>query len=182
MVVLKGNIVTLRKHRMSDLEELYKNLNDYEVAKWFQMFEWPMTRKKVRDFLKSAIALNREKKPTAMRFAIVLNSTKKVIGCINLHNIKYDAKSGETGTWIGSKYWGKGINQEAKELLIGYWFNKMKFNKVVLNCVDVNENSKRAIEKLGAKREGILREHRILEGKYHDLYTHSILKNEWKCR
>ncbi|MBW3003187.1 GNAT family N-acetyltransferase [Candidatus Woesearchaeota archaeon] len=180
MVILKGKTITLRDHRMKDLEDIYKHINDYEIAKWFQGWKWPITRKKVKDFLKNAVALGRKKKPSAIRLAIVLNSTKEVIGCINFHSLNYDSNSAETGTWIGKKYWGQGINREAKRLLLDYGFKKLKLHRVVLTCTSINKRSKRAIEKLGAKKEAVLREKKKIGNRYYDVYLYSILKKEWR--
>lgn len=179
MVVLKGKKISLRFHRKTDVEDLYRHLNDYDIAKWFQGFKWPITRKKVVDFIDYAVALSRKKRPKAIRFAIILNSTKEIVGCTNLHGIDYDKKAGETGTWIGREYWGQGINKEAKLLLLDYGFNKIKLEKVKISHADNNKRSMRAVAKLGIHKEGILRENKRIGGKYYDVHKYSILKKEW---
>ncbi|MEA3430126.1 MAG: GNAT family protein [Nanoarchaeota archaeon] len=179
MIVLKGEHITLRNHRMSDADDIYRNINDPRICKMIYGLPWPYKKKHAKDFLKTWVG-RREKKPCAIRFAIVLNETKEVIGCINLHSINWQHKRAETGTWLGVNHWGKGYNIESKKLLLNYAFKKLKLHKIILGTLSKNKRSQKAIKKLGAKKEAILKDHMFIEGKYYDSITYRILKKEWK--
>jgi RimJ/RimL family protein N-acetyltransferase len=72
------------------------------------------------------------------------------------------------------------VNTECKYLLLEYAFEKLDCIRVQFKTDLRNERSQRAIERLGAKREGVLRNHMIKpDGKYRDSVYYSILDNEW---
>ncbi|MCW2165181.1 Protein N-acetyltransferase, RimJ/RimL family [Microbacterium hydrothermale] len=83
-------------------------------------------------------------------------------------------------TWYGRAFQGGTTNPAAKLLLLGHAFDAWGVNRVALRCDARNERSARAIERLGATREGRLRRHRIApDGSVADTLYFSILREEW---
>ncbi|WP_310627353.1 GNAT family protein [Limnohabitans sp.] len=79
-----------------------------------------------------------------------------------------------------SNYVDTAINTEAKYLLMQYWFEVQQANAVEFRTHFFNEASRRAIERLGAKQDGILRSHQILkDGSIRDTVVYSIIVSEW---
>jgi RimJ/RimL family protein N-acetyltransferase len=83
-------------------------------------------------------------------------------------------------TWIGKAFQGTHVNPAAKRLLLGHAFEDLGMERVQLKCDGRNVQSQRAIEKLGAIREGVLRRHMTLpDGFMRDTVMYSILADEW---
>ncbi|MBK5279435.1 MAG: GNAT family N-acetyltransferase, partial [Bacteroidia bacterium] len=84
------------------------------------------------------------------------------------------------GTWYGSNFQRTIINTECKYLLLGHAFETLGAIRVQLKTDLRNERSQKAIERIGAVREGILRNHMILpDGRHRDSVYYSILDSEW---
>ncbi len=84
------------------------------------------------------------------------------------------------GTWYAPKFQRTGVNTECKYLLLKYAFETMSCIRVQFKADARNLVSLRAIERLGAQREGVLRNHYILpDGTYRDSVYFSIVEKEW---
>jgi RimJ/RimL family protein N-acetyltransferase len=96
-------------------------------------------------------------------------------------NIDLEDRSLEIGgTWYGLDYQGTLVNTECKYLLLKHAFETLGCIRVWLKTDARNLRSQRAIEKLGAIREGVLRNHMLLpDGYIRDSVVYSILPNEW---
>lgn len=114
-------------------------------------------------------------------FAVIWLPTGKAVGCTRYMNIIQEHRSLEIGgTWYGLEYQGTLANPSCKYLLLKHAFETLGCIRVQLKTDRRNERSQRAIEKLGAIKEGILRNHMILEdGYFRDSVFYSILPGEW---
>lgn len=84
------------------------------------------------------------------------------------------------GTWYGRPYQGTEVNPHCKLLLLGNAFENLGMERVEFKTDVLNTPSRKAIEKLGARQEGILRSNRIVQnGRRRDTAVYSILRNEW---
>lgn len=83
-------------------------------------------------------------------------------------------------TWIGHRFQGTGLNTNMKFLMLQYAFETLKFEKVEFRIDARNAKSRRAVEKLGATLEGILRKNVKMKGGYRrNSCCYGILKEEW---
>ncbi len=84
------------------------------------------------------------------------------------------------GTWYGSKFHGTDVNPNCKMLMMSHAFETLSMQRVEYKTDVLNERSRRAIMKLGAKQDGILRSDRIVQGdRRRDTIYYSILAEEW---
>jgi len=84
------------------------------------------------------------------------------------------------GTWYGLEFQRTAVNTECKYLLLKHAFETLDCIRVQLKTDSRNERSQRAIERIGAKHEGVLRNHMILpDGRYRDSVYYSIIDSEW---
>ena len=83
------------------------------------------------------------------------------------------------GTFYANKVQRTGVNTEAKRLLLTHAFDAMGVQCVQIRTDALNIRSQRAIERLGAKRDGVLRGHQIVGGRLRDSVVYSILDREW---
>ena len=84
------------------------------------------------------------------------------------------------GTWYGTDFQRTAVNTECKYLLLTHAFETLKCIRVQIKTDLRNIRSQKAIERIGAKKEGILRNHMILsDGRYRDSVFYSIIDTEW---
>ncbi len=83
------------------------------------------------------------------------------------------------GTFYAKSMQRTGVNTEAKLLLLGHAFEVLQCNAVQIRTDWFNRASQRAIERLGAKRDGVLRSHQVMDGRVRDIVVYSIISCEW---
>lgn len=133
----------------------------------------------MRNYFEKAI-LQREQK---QRYAFVIfDKTKNAYaGSTSFGNISNENLRVEIGwTWLGKEFQRTGLNQHCKFLLLQYAFEKLQFKRVELKTDARNQQSRKAIEGIGAIYEGALRSHTIMsDGHRRDTVYYSILSDEW---
>ncbi len=107
--------------------------------------------------------------------------TGQAFGSTSMFDIDLVNRSLEIGfTWIGRTHRRTGANTEAKRLLLSYAFETMGMNRVQLKTDARNVRSQRAMARIGATREGVLRAHRVLpDGFVRDSAVFSVVRGEW---
>lgn len=119
--------------------------------------------------------------PGHLPFAIVEPAKGKAVGSTRFLNIREEHRSAEIGwTWLGQEWQRTAINTEAKLLLLTHAFEQWRCIRVELKTDSRNERSQAAIERIGAVREGTLRNHMIVQGEhYRDSVYFSVTDAEW---
>ncbi len=114
-------------------------------------------------------------------FAIVGKSDQRAIGSTRYLNIEPAHRTLEIGwTWIGTKYQRTAVNTECKYLLLRHAFEQLGAVRVQFKTDARNEQSQRAIERIGAVKEGVLRKsHTTYTGYIRDSVYYSIIDDEW---
>jgi RimJ/RimL family protein N-acetyltransferase len=125
--------------------------------------------------------LNRASKGTDLPFVVIHRESGKVAGATRYLNILPNDRGLEVGgTWYGPDYQRTPVNTECKYLLLTHAFETLKYIRVQLKTDQRNERSQKAIERIGAKKEGVLRNHMILpDGRYRHSVYYSIIDSEW---
>jgi len=114
-------------------------------------------------------------------FVILHKKEECIIGSTRFMNIDAPNRNLEIGfTWLHPDYWSSVVNIECKLLLLNYCFEQLKTIRVQLKTDSNNIRSKKAIEKIGGKFEGLVRNHIIREnGTVRTSALYSILMEEW---
>lgn len=114
-------------------------------------------------------------------FVIRLIRDDRVIGMTRFMDVVPVDKRLEIGhTWYIPEFWGLVHNKECKLLLLQYAFEKLKYNRVQFRVAHQNIRSQRAVEKIGAVKEGILRKHAYrMDGSIRHTVLFSIIDDEW---
>jgi RimJ/RimL family protein N-acetyltransferase len=125
--------------------------------------------------------LGRQKAGTDLPFVAIHLASGKIAGATRYLNIMPKDRGLEVGgTWYGLDFQRTPVNTECKYLLFRHAFEELKCIRLQLKTDSLNTRSQAAIERIGAKREGILRNHMILpDGRYRDSVFYSILDTEW---
>lgn len=169
---LKGKNLYLRKVVEGDAWGNYKHwLNDPEVTRYLYVGAFPTSAEDLDKYIKSL--------KNTLFLAIICKGVH--IGNIKLDQITMMHRVALLGMLIGeAEYRGKGYGQEVIRLILGHAFNKMGLNRVRLSVHTQNLRAIKCYEKSGFKKEGILREHFLLDGEYTDVMVMSILRREYK--
>lgn len=122
-----------------------------------------------------------EADPTRMAFAVIDLSIGSAVGSTSFYELNSSVRRIEIGhTFYGRSSWGTSINPACKLMLMTYAFEDLGLHRLALRCDARNGRSAAAIQRLGAKPEGILRGHRLRpEGGHGDTAYFSILAPEW---
>lgn len=177
MKILENNFVKLIPMEITHIDGLYEAAVDKRI--WEHMSNYLMTRDNVEQYVQDA----QKKKDSTIDFPYVIvdQESNKIIGATWLMDVSMMHKRLEIGsTWINPKYWRTNINTNCKYLLLKYCFEVLEFQRVQIKTDYKNIRSQQAIERLGAIKEGILRNHMIRkEGTIRHTVMYSITKEEW---
>lgn len=177
-VVLCGKYVQLEPLSETQIPGL--TLAGADPSIWQYMLYGELTsEEKMRDWVLDI--LDRKAAGTDQPFVIRHQETGELIGATRFLEIRPAHRSLEIGgTWLATKFQRTSVNTEAKYLLLRHSFESLACIRVQFKADSRNERSIRAIERLGAVHEGMLRNHMILDdGVYRHSVYFSILDSEW---
>jgi N-acetyltransferase len=169
----KIKMIPLEVHHSAALLEA----NDPEI--WRFMLSGITTLEQMEQWVTAAIRLQEQQ--TALPFAVVLKEQNRIIGSTRLFEINLSQKSCELGsTWYSQDHQRSFVNSSCKYLILRYCFEELGMLRVQLKTDERNLRSQKAIERLGAVKEGVLRKERILsDGYVRNAVLYSIVDEEW---
>ncbi|HDR9126864.1 TPA: GNAT family N-acetyltransferase [Burkholderia vietnamiensis] len=174
---LTGEHIVLRPLAVSDRQALLDAAADGEL--WNLKVTVVPDERTVDAYLDTA--LQGRAAGTVMPFAIVERASGRVIGSTRFWKIDRNNRKLEIGhTWLSASAQRTRANTEAKWLLLAYAFDTLQCVRVQFTTDELNEKSRAAILRLGAKQEGIVRHERIMpDGRKRNSVRFSIIDGEW---
>lgn len=177
-VILEGEFVRLEPLKIEHLDALYEVGLDESL--------WRLTSNVVnkpedlRRYIETAI--NDFEKGICLPFVTMDKAQNKIVGSTRFGNIDAQNRKVEIGwTWINPAWQRTNINSEAKLLMLTHAFETWKCIRVELKTDFLNDKSRNAMLRIGAKEEGTLRNHMITEsGRFRDSVYFSIIESEWQ--
>ncbi len=176
-IQLIGEAVLLRPMTKEDVEGIYACCQDERI--WAHMSQTLQTKESVQAYVEQAL-VNRDA-GTECPFVIVLHATNEIVGSTRFFDIATTHKRLELGhTWLHPSVWRTNVNTECKYLLLAYCFEQLKYQRVQIKTGHENTQSQKAIERIGATKEGILRNHMIRpNGEVRHTVMYSVVQEEW---
>jgi|TARA_B110000211_G_scaffold56177_1_gene62620 RimJ/RimL family protein N-acetyltransferase len=174
---LKGDVVTLLPLKMEHASELVKAASDGDLWNiWYTSVPSAVLVYSYIDF-----ALTEKAAGRSLPFVVIDNVTQQVIGATRFCNADIIQKRVEIGyTWYSKSFQRTSVNAECKFLLLKHAFEKLSAIAVEFRTHWHNHTSRGAIARLGAKQDGILRNHRkMANGSFQDTVVFSIINHEW---
>lgn len=177
-VTLEGTRVRLEPLAQSHQPALAEIGLDEELWRWVPSLQ-VRTAEDMTAYI--AYALAERDAGRALPFATVDRATGRVIGSTRYMAIEPTHRRVEIGsTWLGRAWQRTAANTEAKYLMFGHAFEALGCVRVELKTDALNERSRAAIRRIGAREEGTLRQHMITtSGRIRDTVYYSILDSEW---
>jgi RimJ/RimL family protein N-acetyltransferase len=130
----------------------------------------------VRQWIEEAVQA-----PNQLPFVIVEAGKDKAVGSTRYMNIRPEHRSLEIGwTWLGQEWQRTGVNTETKLLLLSHAFDRLGCLRVEFKTDARNLRSQRALERIGATREGVMRNHMIVQRNFtRDSVYFSVIDSDW---
>lgn len=176
---LRGQYVCLLPLSAAHHDDLLEAVKDGELWRhWYTAIPAP---DKMAAEIERRLSLH--KQGSMLPFTVQVNG--KAVGMTTYMNIDAANKRVEIGsTWYRASVQRSPVNSECKRLLLAYAFEQLQCNAVEFRTHFFNQQSRRAIERLGAKLDGVLRNHQInhhpdAAGALRDTCVYSILNTEW---
>ncbi len=177
-VVLQGRVVRLEPLTQAHVPALASVGKDERIWKWM-LYGNLVTEEAMRLWVRDI--LSRQAAGTDLPFAVIHLPSGRIAGATRYMEMRPEHRGLEIGgTWYGLEFQRTVVNTECKYLLLQYAFETLGCVRVQFKADARNQRSIRAIERLGATREGVLRNHYILkDGTLRDSVYYSILDREW---
>jgi N-acetyltransferase len=176
-VTLRGAHVILEPLTLDRIDELVEATGDGELWKlWYTSVPSPAN---MREEIERRLALQRS--GSMLPFAVVDAVSNVAVGMTTYMDVDPLNRRLEIGsTWYRKRVQRTMLNTECKLLLLQHAFEQLQCIAVEFRTHFFNQQSRRAIERLGAKLDGVLRNHRRLrDGSLRDTCVYSIIANEW---
>jgi RimJ/RimL family protein N-acetyltransferase len=174
-VCLVGQAIRLEPLSVAHAQPLFRHA-------WPEVFRWFADFPRDESYVAFEAYVDRVlRQPDSLDFAILLRATGEPIGTTGFLEIRRAHHGLEIGrTWIATSHQGTRINPESKYLLLRHAFEELGAVRVQFKTDLNNVQSQRAIEKLGARREGVLRNYQCRSnGKMRDTVVYSVTAAEW---
>ena len=175
---LSNDKVQLRIAEYNDFESLKKIAFDLSIWTYFPIEI--VDEAALQSFIEEA--LNDHSKKQRVTFVIIDREINSIAGMTSFGNISYKDKRLEIGwSWLTPNAQGTGINQINKSLMLQFAFNELNFVRVEFKTDVLNIRARKALLKIGAREEGVLRSHTLMHHeRRRDTIYYSILSSEWK--
>lgn len=174
--VLEGERIKLAPMKLEHAPGLL-SINHPDI--WAFMFTEINTLQEMESWVSEAVKLRDQQ--LALPFVVILKETDEIVGTTRLYEMNERQRSCELGsTWYGKDFQRTFVNTESKYVLLRYCFEELGMIRVQLKTDERNVRSRKAIERLGAVKEGIMRNERILANGYvRNAVLYSITNDEW---
>lgn len=168
------SLVTMRPAHLPLLQEIARDISIWQhlpIAGWDpeEFWQWGLD------------ALKQKDAGTAHPLVVVDTRTGQLLGATRFQEIVFKHRKLEIGwTWLSSAVWGGTVNMQAKMLMLDYAFEHLDMLRVGFKTDEFNLRSQKALEKIGARYEGLLRKHMVRpDGSHRNSCYFSIIDDDW---
>lgn len=178
-IPLRTARLLIREFEPADYDDVHAYATDEATIRYM---DWgPNTADETRHFLGLEIAAREQEDRRHFGLAVELVEQRQVIGSIRLG--LHAHRNADIGYSYGSPWWRRGYGYEAAQALAAHAFAQMDVHRLWATCDVRNAGSFAIMEKLGMRREGVLRaNHPTREGGWRDTYLYAVLAQEWASR
>jgi RimJ/RimL family protein N-acetyltransferase len=170
---LETERLVLDEITVEDIPQIVIYLQDKVFSDYTSNIPYPYRKEDAEFWLTLSAEAFKNRK--GFTFAI-RDKTGKLLGAIGLHDEGSD--KAELGYWIGIPNWNNGYVTEAAKAIIDYGFRELNFNKIYATYFPHNPASGKVMDKIGMKKEALLKQHLKKDGKYYDIPMCSIFKED----
>ena len=168
--------VRLRKPEPTDIEALFIQKNDPEVAARLGGFTKGYTRADIGRWVEFHAAARDE------ALYVIVDAEDRCLGHVGLYKIDHRLRAAEFAIMIGDKSkWGTGIGRACTGWALRFGFDELALHRIYLDVLETNERAVKLYESLGFQLEGRHRHAQWRSGRWVDLLSMSLLEDEWRA-
>jgi ribosomal-protein-serine acetyltransferase len=179
---IKTNIhsLKLRLVREEDAEELSLRVdqNRAHLRRWASWVDGTTTTSDTLKFVK--FCLDTAVAGSGFHYALLVDG--EIVGLVTFNTIEKINRCATLGYWLVKSQTGRGLMTTAAKTLISEGFQQLKLNRIQARVATGNYPSQAVCDRLGLKKEGVLRQAEWLNDHYVDLTMNSVLRSEWKAQ
>lgn len=175
---IRDGDLELRQFTSKETDSLFllTDVNRNYLREWLPWVDKTKTVEDTKEFIKNSLEGAQNNK--SADFGIYFHD--KLVGAIGFHFLDFNNKKTTIGYWLDKDYQGKGIMTTATKILIRFAFEKLKLNRVQINCGQGNTKSCAIPMRLGFKKEGIAQQAEWVNDHFVDWEQYSLLKENFK--
>ena len=176
---LSNGTILMRPHRMEDAKPSFEAIIESldELMPWMSWCHTDIAFQEIEKWVESRPGAWQD--DTDYDFAIIDPQQGTFIGNCGLTRVDLQNKRAELGYWIRTTQTRKGYATQASKLALKFGFQVLQLNRIEIMMDTMNMNSQKVAEKLGAKKEGLLRQRLNVHDAFRDVYLYSILAEEY---
>jgi ribosomal-protein-serine acetyltransferase len=169
----------LRQFQMTDAEEVFATAdrNRAYLREWLPWVDRTHSAEDIRDFI--AARLEQYEADQGPNAAIVLDGA--IVGAVGCHPIDWLNFNCSIGYWLDAAHQGRGVITRSVAALVEYLFEEAGLHRVTIQCGTGNHRSCAIPQRLGFRREGVLREAEWVNDHWVDLVVWGMLADDWKA-
>ncbi len=177
--VLDTPRLTLRRMLRRDSEDMFAYARDPAVSEFllWQPHESEAYTRRYLNYLQS-----RYRSGDFHDWAVVWRESGRMIGTCGFTQFNLEANSAEIGYVLARPYWGIGIAPEAARAVLRFGFRELRLHRIEAHYMIGNDRSRRVMEKIGMRFEGVRRDSLHVKGRYVSVGVYSILEDEFRIR
>ena len=168
----------LREFTRSDWKAVHEYASDPDVVRY--MTWGPNSKEDSHFFIQRVISYQEENPRRNHEFAVILKAEDRLIGSCGLYVSNPDHQEAWIGYCFNRHFWGKGYATEAIKALLEFGFSKLGLHRIFATTQPDNVASAHVLGKVGMRREGHLRQHLCVKGKWRDSFLYAVLDGQWK--
>jgi RimJ/RimL family protein N-acetyltransferase len=169
--------LVLRDFVEADWPAVHEYASDLEVVR--DMIWGPSTEAQTREFV--ATTVEQQRRRPREQYGLAIEFEGALVGGCRLEIQDATKKEADLGYVMNRSYWRRGIATEAARALLTFGFEHLKLHRVWATCDPGNAGSIRVLEKIGMQREGRMREHEFIKGRWRDSLLFAILDRDWNA-
>jgi ribosomal-protein-alanine N-acetyltransferase len=175
-VLVTGPTLTLRYAAADDAPRLLELASDPLVTRWFS---WgPYSNQRQPEGYIASLPEKRER--GELLDFVVVHPDDGPIGVTGLSELAVRDRRATVGSWFGRPYWGSGANRESKAMVAALAFRHLGLDRLTAWANTRNGRSQTALERVGFRREGVLRGWHRHGAEVHDVVVFRLLHDEWE--
>jgi len=174
--LLETDRFVLREIKQEDSSDIFHYFSLDEVTKFYDVESFTSVEQ-AEELIQRWN--DRFKKEQAIRWGITLKSENKVIGTCGFHGWAKNHYKAHIGYELAPEYWGQGYMTEVVKKIIEFGFNHLALNRIEAYVEPKNTGSRKLLENIGFREEGILKEHYYWKNQFVDTVIYALLKKQF---
>jgi [ribosomal protein S5]-alanine N-acetyltransferase len=181
MILLQTKRLTLRDIEPSDCPIIFEFANDGSISRHLR-FGSISSESGTQEYVAKAMAARDASPRLSYKLAMSIKPLTKMAGSCWMDIEDPQSRNASIGYFVEQRHWNKGYATEMLRALVQFGFEELQLHRIYGNCDAENPATRRVLEKVGMRQEGLLRQHCLRSYGWADVCFYGILRSEWPPR